>query len=86
MKLIENWQQAPRMYSVQAFAAIAAVQGCAAYLSTEQLAAPILFYPSITWGGGIQAITAFLGITGTVARLIAQDLSKPEADHGPADR
>jgi hypothetical protein len=76
MKLIDNWRQAPRMYSVQALAAIAAVQAAAAYLSAEQLAAQVLFYPQWTWGGLIQGVTAFLGITGTFARLIAQDLTK----------
>lgn len=78
MKLIENWRQAPLMYSVQALAAIAAIQGAAAYLSAEQLAAPVLFWPSVTWGGAIQSITAFLGVTGSVARLIAQDLPTKE--------
>lgn len=62
------------MYSVQALAIIASVQGAAAYLSPEQLASAVLFYPVWTWGGLIQSVTAFVGITGTVARLIAQDL------------
>lgn len=74
MKLIENWKQAPRMYSVQAFAAIAAIQGMAVYLSAEQMASPIIFLPEWTYGAAMQAATAFLGITGMVARLIAQDL------------
>lgn len=74
MKLIENWKQAPRMYSVQALAAITTLQGIGAYLSAEQLAAPIVFLPDWTCGAALQAATAFLGITGTIARLIAQDL------------
>jgi hypothetical protein len=74
MKLIKNWQQAPRMYSVQALAAITALQGIAAYLTAEQLAAPIIFWPEWTYGAAVQSATAFLGITGTIARLIAQDL------------
>ena len=74
MKLIENWKQAPRMYSVQALAAITALQGIGAYLSAEHLAAPIVFMPDWTYGAALQAATAFLGITGTISRLIAQDL------------
>ena len=74
MRLIENWRQAPRMYSVQALAAIATIQGSVAFLTAEQLAAQILFFPSWTWAGLAQSVTAFLGITGMVARLIAQDL------------
>lgn len=78
MKLIENWKQAPRMYSVQALALIGTLQGCSAFLTTEQLASAVLFYPVWTWGGLIQSVTAFVGITGTVARLIAQDLPPKE--------
>jgi hypothetical protein len=74
MKLIDNWKQAPRMYSVQALAVIATIQGAAAYLSPEQLASQIPFLAAWTWGGAIQSATSFLGITGLVARLIAQDL------------
>ncbi len=82
MKLIENWRQAPRMYSVQALAAIAALQAAAAYLTPEQMAAPILFAPGWTYAAALQAVTAFLGITGMLARLIAQDL--PEQGQGGA--
>ena len=78
MKLIDNWRQAPRMYSVQALAAIAAIQGAQAYLTAEQLAAPILFAPDWTYASALQAATAFLGISGLVARLIAQDLPTKE--------
>lgn len=81
MKLIDNWKQAPRMYSVQALAAIAALQAAQAYLTAEQLAAPILFAPDWTYGSALHAVTAFLGITGLLARLIAQDL--PQQQQGP---
>ena len=74
MKLISNWRSAPRMYSVQALACITTVQAALAYLSPEQLAAPMPLYPALTWAAAAQALTAFLGVTGTLARLIAQDL------------
>jgi len=78
VKLIDNWKQAPKMYSVQALALIGTLQGIAAYLTPEQLAAPMLFAVDWTYGGAIQAVSAFAGITGTVARLIAQDLPTPD--------
>jgi hypothetical protein len=74
VRLIDNWRQAPRMYSVQALAIIATLQGAQTYLTAEQLAAPILFAPDWTYGSALSAVTAFVGITGLVARLIAQDL------------
>jgi hypothetical protein len=83
MKIINNWKQAPRMYSVQALAAIAALQGVQAYLTAEQLAAPILFAPEWTYASALQAATAFLGITGLIARLIAQDLPQQQQQQGP---
>lgn len=82
MKIIDNWKQAPRMYSVQALAAIAALQAGAAYLTPEQLASPILFAPGWTYASALQAATAFLGITGMLARLIAQDLPQQQQTDG----
>lgn len=76
MKLIDNWRQAPKMYSVQALAVIGALQTTASFLSPEQLLAPVPFYPMWTWGSLIHSATAFVGITGTFARLISQDLPK----------
>lgn len=73
MKLIENWRDAPRWYSTWAFASIATIQASVlAFLTSEQLAAPILFMPSWTWGSATQAVVAFLAVTGGVGRLISQ--------------
>lgn len=73
MKLIENWRDAPRWYSTWAFASIATIQASVlAFLSSEQLAAPILFYPAWTWGAAAQAVVAFLAVTGGIGRLISQ--------------
>jgi hypothetical protein len=73
MKLIENWREAPRMYSMWAFTSIATIQGSVlAFINPEQLAAAILFYPSMTWGGLVQAVIAFLAVTGGIGRLIYQ--------------
>lgn len=73
MKLIDNWREAPRWYSTWAFASIATIQASVlAFITPEQLAAPILFYPSWTWGAAAQAVVAFLAVTGGIGRLISQ--------------
>jgi hypothetical protein len=73
MKLIENWRDAPRWYSTWAFASIATIQGSVlAFITPEQLEAAILFYPSVTWGALVQAVVAFLAVTGGIGRLIYQ--------------
>lgn len=71
--LVDNWREAPRWYSTWAFTSIATIQGSMlAFITPEQLAAPVLFYPSLTWGAASQAVVAFLAVTGGVARLISQ--------------
>ncbi|MEY4952503.1 MAG: hypothetical protein RL299_927 [Pseudomonadota bacterium] len=78
LKLIDNWRQWPRMYSQWAFATIGGIQASIlAFVSPEILAAPILFFPSMTWGGFTSSLTAFLAISGFFGRLISQDLSAP---------
>ena len=75
MKLIDNWKQAPRMYSLWAFASIATIQGSViAFITPEQLATMVLFLPSWTWGELLQAVVAFLAVTGGIGRLVTQDL------------
>ncbi len=74
MRLIKDWRQAPKMYSVQALAIITALQGIGVYLSADQLAASIAIMPEWTWGGALHALTAFFGITGAIARLIDQKI------------
>lgn len=73
MKLLENWRDAWKWYSIWSFASIATIQGSVlAFLTADQLAAPILFMPSWTWGSAVQAVVAFLAVTGGVGRLISQ--------------
>ena len=73
-QLIENWRQAPRFYSVWAFASIATIQGVTkGFLTLDQLAAQVLFYPDWTWGGLVDAVVAFLAVTGLIGRLISQE-------------
>lgn len=73
MKLIDNWRDAPRWYSTWAFASIATIQGSVlAFITPEQLAAPVLFLSGWTWGALAQAVVAFLAVTGGVGRLISQ--------------
>ena len=73
MKLIDNWRDAPRMYSMWAFTSIATIQGSVlAFIAPEQLAAPVLFMPEWTWGALSQAVVACLAVTGGIGRLISQ--------------
>lgn len=79
IKLIDDWKQAPRMYSIWAFTSIATLQGSVmAFITQEQLQAPILLYPSMTYGTALQAVIAFLAVTGGIGRMIAQPVA-PEA-------
>lgn len=76
MRLIDDWRQAPRWYSVWALAAITTIQGSVlAFLSPEQLAAVAV--SGWTYGDLLQSVVAFLAVTGGIGRLIAQDVSKP---------
>lgn len=73
LQLIENWRDAPRWYSTWAFASIATIQGSVlAFIAPEQLTAAVLFCPAMTWGGAVQAVIAFLAVTGGIGRLVAQ--------------
>lgn len=74
MKLVQDWKDAWRWYSTWAFTSIATIQGyILAFLTPEQLAAPVLFYPTWTWGTATQAVIAFLAVTGGIGRLISQE-------------
>lgn len=73
LSLIDNWRDWPKFYSTWAFGSIATIQGyLLAFISPEQLLSPILFYPSMTWGGLSQSVVAALAVTGSIARIIAQ--------------
>lgn len=80
MKLIDTWRQWPRMYSQWAALTIVALQTTVlAVISTETLAAPILFYPSMTWGTLASSVTAFLAVSGFVGRLLDQGIGETPA-------
>jgi hypothetical protein len=75
MKLIDDWRQAPRMYSIWALAAITTIQGSVlAFLSPAQLAAIVTGLPGWTYGELLQSVVAFLAVTGGIGRLIAQEV------------
>ena len=67
MKLIPNAAKAPRMLSVQAFAAIGTLQG--AWLASPEL-------QQLLPGTWVQGITLALTILGAVGRLIDQPGTK----------
>ena len=77
IQLIDNWREWPRMYSMWALASIATIQGSVlTFISPEQLATAILFYPSMTWGGAAQSVVTFLAISGGIGRLIHQPVKE----------
>jgi hypothetical protein len=77
MKLIDNWRQAPRMYSVWALSGIATIQGSVlTFLTPEQLATIVTGLPGWTWGEVLQSAVAFLSVTGGIGRLITQEVKK----------
>lgn len=78
MKLIKNWRDAWKWYSVWALSASTTIGGVTAYLTPATLATPILFYPAWTWGTLVGAVVAFLGVTGLIGRVISQE-PKPAA-------
>lgn len=84
MKLIDNWQQAHRMYVVQVLALIAIVQAVWAELPPETVAS----LPA----GFVHYVTSALAVLGIVVRVIkqvlaAQDQGWPEiTDPQPEDR
>lgn len=77
MRLISNWRDAPRWYSMWAAGAVVALGSIGGYLTPDMLAAPILFLPDWTWGRALSTVTAFIGVSGIVGRLISQE---PKAD------
>ena len=73
MKLVDNWRESIRWISMWCFASIATIQGSVmGFITPDQLAAPILFYPEWTWGTLNQAVIAALAVLGGVGRLISQ--------------
>ncbi len=78
MKLIDNWRQWPRMYSQWAFITIGMLQAnVLAFMTPEQLAAPVLFLQAITWGELTQGVTTGLAVSGFIGRLISQGIESP---------
>lgn len=73
MKLVENWKEAWKWYSVWAASAVVTIGGVGAYLTPEMLAAAVVFLPDWTWGKVLSSITAFLGVTALIGRLISQE-------------
>lgn len=76
MKLVNNWRDAWRWYSMWAFAAINVISGAGgitAYLTPQMLAAKVLFFPAWTWAEVVFAIIAFLAVTGGIGRMLSQE-------------
>ncbi len=73
MNLVKNWRDAWKWYSVWALSAVTTVGTVSLYVTPAMLAAPILFYPEWTWGELVAAVTAFLGVTGLIGRVISQE-------------
>lgn len=79
MKFVDNWKQSPRMWSQRVFAAIAAIQGSVLTLMSQaQLASPLPFHASVTFGQAIDAAIGTLALLGIFLRIISQDLPTAE--------
>jgi hypothetical protein len=73
MKLVPNWRESVKWISMWCFASIATIQGSVmGFITPDQLAAPILFYPEWTWATLNQAVIAALAVVGGLGRLISQ--------------
>lgn len=73
MKLIDNWKQAPRMFSMWAYAAASAIQGAWLMLDEAQRAS--------LKGEWVAGITIAIVVLGAIGRLVQQDsLSTDQAD------
>ena len=72
MRLVDNWRDAPKWYSMWAAAAVVTIGGFGAYLTPDMLAAQVLFMPDWTWQKVLSSLTAFFGVTGLIGRLISQ--------------
>lgn len=81
MKLIHNWRDAPKWYSVWAGTVVVSLGSVGAYLTPEMLAAQVIFLPDWTYGKALSATTAFFGVTGLIGRMIYQPPKvEPKAD------
>lgn len=78
MKLVPNWRESVKWFSMWCFASIATIQGSVmGFITPEQLAAQILFYPDWTWATLNQAVIAALAVLGGLGRLISQSPEQP---------
>ncbi len=74
MKLIHNWRDAWKMFSVQALIFIGAVQGILAVLSEDTLQQKILGTDT-TWGALAAALTVIVAVIGALGRIIDQGMT-----------
>lgn len=72
MKLVDNWKEAWKWYSVWSAGAVVTLGGIGSYLTPEMLAAAVVFFPDWTWAKVLSSVTAFFGVTGLLGRLISQ--------------
>jgi hypothetical protein len=78
MKLVHNWRRCARMFSVQAFAAIGALQASLVAFPAERLLQPVPVVSAwqisagMTWGDLSFALTILLAVLGALGRLVDQ--------------
>lgn len=72
MKLIHNWRAAWRMFSVQALAAIAALQLAAASAPRGVMELPVPLMGGATYADALGWLTFAAAIVGGIGRLIDQ--------------
>lgn len=75
MKLISNWRDAWKMFSVQALALIAFAQTTLAVVPSEYLALTVPFTTSTTYSSLLVFLTIAAALIGGITRLIDQGIS-----------
>lgn len=74
MKLIHNWRDAWKMFSVQALLLIGGIQGVLAVLSEATLQQKILG-TDVTWAALGAALSVSVAVIGALGRIIDQGMS-----------
>lgn len=83
MRLIKNWPKAWRMFSVQALALIAFLQGVIAVLPESQMDATVPFTESVSWRDALVLLSVVAAVIGGIGRLIEQPSLKPPDQEQP---
>lgn len=80
MTLIDNWRDAPKMFSMRAFAGIGAVQLALIAFPEGWLSSPVPFVPGVTWRSVAIVLSLLVAFGGGFGRVVDQGLAAPQKD------